>query len=88
MSSHKKDLQFKYVLTADQIKVLTDAHKKIMEHGLLRLGFDYSEHGKFMDVGVKTFDSILQETQRVLKEKGEREQSSLEIKRDIKNLNQ
>lgn len=72
----------KYILDPDQVLALLEAHKRIIENGLIKLGFDYSEHDKFFESANKTFNSILNESQRILTEKGIKEHIRLEIKRD------
>lgn len=83
----KNDPLIKYILSPEQLIALEQAHKKIIENGLIRLGFEYKEHDKFLISSSKTFSALLREAQRVLTEKGVTEQIGLEIKRDIKNLN-
>jgi len=86
LGKNDKDPLTKYILTPDQIVALIEAHKKIIEAGLIRLGFEYSEHEKFLEPATKTFNSLLNEAQRILTEKGVKEQITLEIKRDFKNI--
>ncbi len=78
-------LLIKYILTPEQIVALCEAHKKIIETGLIKLGFEYKEHEEYIESSEKTFNSLIRETQRILTEKGVKEQIRLEIKRDTKN---
>lgn len=72
--------QKKYVLTEEQVKVLKDVHKKVVENGLIRVGIPFTEQERFVDSSDKTFDLIIKESQEILESIGEKREIMNELK--------
>ena len=60
----------KYILTDDQVMVLDNIHKRIIEGALIRMGIPYAEHNRFLTSSQKTFDLLIEEAQKTLTEIG------------------
>lgn len=67
----KKSTKDKYLLVPVQIEMLKKCHDQIIREGLIGAGIPQINHGGMLAGSAKTFDAMLEKTQKELLKKGE-----------------
>lgn len=69
--SKKKSTKEKFLLIPVQIEMLKKCHDQIIREGLINAGIPQINHGGMLAGSAKTFETMIEKTQKELLKKGE-----------------